>query len=239
MHQWRRSYDHGRACSRVTEQQPGQGDQRLARISHHFLSEEPVQPRPAEHRHTRVITIAALPGRPFPTLALAAIMVRRGIDCTIREAGQSPIQLRPVDAGPAHEHRQQALRLAISHAPDGGSTDHTDMLLLAVPASATGLREGFIRLKRYLGVLHPPRVGVTLLDCDDPERARRHFGQLRQACRRFLATELNSYGAITSGHEAIGDSAELGGIARLLTDDLGLDIPATARTGPATGEGSR
>jgi hypothetical protein len=214
----------------VTEETrtPAQGDRRLASISHHFLSDEPALPHAAGRQRPIVITLAGQRDHPLPALALAEALVHHGICCDIHEPGRTAIRLQPqAEMTTAQQAWPSAVYLAVSDTPDSGIIAGTDTLLLAVPASAVGLRNGFARLKRYLNVMQPSRVGVTLLDCDDADQAGCYFGQLRQACRRFLALELSSYGAINTA----GGPADISGIARLLADDLGL-----MATGPAAAE---
>jgi hypothetical protein len=184
-----------------------------------------------------LITIADQWQRPFPTLALAATLARLGVKCHVQESGQAEIHLRPdhrpepyqMDTDYEHPQRQNSLCLSVSHTPVSFGNANTDTLLITAPASSTGIRDSFARLKHYLSVMQPARVGVTLLDCHDRYHAGRCFTILDQACRRFLTTGISSYGAISSTQEWDRINEELTGIARLLISDHGLSATQTPK----------
>jgi len=213
----------------VSEQQTRhqrQAAQRLASIGHHFLSDTSTTPQPVDLARAVNVMIADMHHGTFPTLALAATMARLGVECHVHEHGQVDIRLRPVPktVEKLQPHsRKSRLHIYISDPADAVSDVNVDTLLLPISACDKGVRDGFMRLKYYLSVMRPERIGLTLMDCADIHRARHFFAVMKQACRDFLATGAYSYGAFATGHAPTG--TELAGIARLLLSDHDLCEP--------------
>lgn len=210
----------------MTEQQArnqGRSNRRLTGISHHFLSDASISSLPVGRAERKTVTIVDQHQGRFPTLALAATVARLGIDCHVHEHGQTAIRLRPVaGAGekPQAHGGNRSLHIHICASADAVSDMGVDTLLFTLPASDKGIRDGFMRLKYFLNVMRPQRIGLTLMDCADMNQARHYYSVMKQACRDFLATRLYSYGALGNGPAPSG--SELAGIARLLLTDHGL-----------------
>jgi len=204
----------------------GRAGQRLASISHHFLSDVSADTLPTGLPQSKSVTIVDQRHGSFPTLALAATVARLGIECHVCEHGQTDIRLRPVAKAKEHLHplsRQNSLHMHISDSADAVSDTAIDTLLFAISASDKSVRDGFMRLKYYLSVMRPSRIGLTLLECPDINLARHYYAVMKQACRDFLSTSIFSYGALSTGPAPT--NTELTGIAQLLLSDLGLCEP--------------
>lgn len=227
MPRWRRSPDG--AGTLVTEQRQrnqGRTAQRLASIGHHFLSDSSAIPQPADPARVVNVTIADLRHDRFPTLALAATVARLGVECHVHEHGQVDIRLRPAPKAVENLQphiRKSRLHIYLSDSADVVGDTSVDTLLFAISACDKGVRDGFMRLKYYLSIMRPDRIGLTLMDCPNIEQARHFFAVMKQACRDFLATGVYSYGALGTGRAPT--NTELAGIARLLLSDHELCEP--------------
>lgn len=209
---------------------PGRAGQRLASIGHHFLSDSPTTPLPAGQGQAVNVTIADLHHSTFPTLALAATVARLGIECHVHENGQVDIRLRPVSKPVENlqpHTRKSRLHIYLNDATDAVCDTNVDTLLFAISACDKGVRDGFMRLKYYLSIMQPDRIGLTLMDCPNIDQARHYYAVMKQACRDFLSCGIYSYGAL--GSSRAPTNTELAGIARLLLSDHDLCEPPPRR----------
>jgi len=210
------------------------GRQRLARISHHFLSEPQVgeshggNSRPvAGESSSLLILIDDSQTSAFPTLQLAAQLAGQGLECAVEQAGQTPVTISARTVTAVRNNASSAvtqladMTLHIHTGHGIGSVPPASPYTLLVPteASSRGIRQSFLQLKEHLQQSIPPLVGITITGTDNPDLARQYFLALQTACQRFLKCDrdwyLRSYGLLYNQHPFPG----LNGIARLLLED--------------------
>jgi hypothetical protein len=207
--------------------------QRLARISHHFLSEP--QPNtnatnPGNKPGSHFFVVADNHTQPFPTIPLAIQLARNGLNCEIHHPGLTSVNIRPqapaqsnTNAGLSNRHiKHISAQIHARHNIDAipGGTPYT--LLLPTEASQQGLRHSFILLKQHLTHTPALHTGITITGTNDPALARSCFSALQQACQRFInpaiSLSLRSYGLLDHSTDYHA-SPELAGIARLIIED--------------------
>jgi len=210
--------------------------QRLARISHHFLSEPPSESgsndkTSTQHRRTDKKTnlyfIDSHSSQDFPTLVLAIQLAHRGINCSINQHGHPNINISPtinLKDRPNKDTNDDtpSVQLYSDHNIDAIPYDQPYTLLLPTQATPSGLQLSFLKLKHHLHTRPPLRTGITITNTADMALAKYYFIALHQAHQQFLshhtAHKLYSYGLIMHpNHQDI--SPEIDGIAQLIIKD--------------------
>lgn len=219
--------------------------ERLARISHHFLSED--EQRGAADAPLFFLAAPSLDaGRHCLTPEhLAGAFARAGRSVAAFDGrGEGPSFLYPPRAPSEHpgtaRHdgrirqllaggRPQAppdIVVTTRMAPIALEAGDFAVTLLAVPPDCEGMRRAFVDLKRLTAGAGPrPNViGVTVCDALDQAQAERCFERFALAAYRFLGLTLPSYGWLPPAHgsAAAGDhagTAHLSDIVDLLLDD--------------------
>ena len=174
--------------------------ERLARIGHHFLSDE------AEEERAYTLSVIGPEG---PARALAPALCRAGVaEVWVREAGDDiqyryqriahgrPSSGRSAGRKPPPIH----LRLcrAASLAPD---TTPERLLLFAGPADHE-LEHCYLLCKRLRPEWRPRLLALTMTACRDPHQAEQAYYRLARTLRRHLDLDLVSYGFLV---EAAGE----------------------------------
>lgn len=201
--------------------------QRLARISHHFLSESQAEEPQNNSRTTapQIFVIADNPSQPFPTATLATQLARHGIHCEIHTPDQEIVRVQSAISTTAtgnfnHRDEPVTVQLISGHPEKTAQDNHT--LILPTPATAEGLRQSYLHIKHHVQQTRPLRIGITLTGTDDRAQAKYCFNALQQACQQLLSHEISqmlcSYGLLKHPqHHSC--SQELSGIARLIIND--------------------
>ena len=215
------------------------GRERLARISHHFLSE----PQTGETQGGNPWPVAGGPPSlllliddsqtsAFPTLQLAAQLAGKGLECTVEQPGQPDVTVRARSdetignnaSSAVTQAADMTLHIHTGHGIGSVAPASPYTLLLPTEASHQGIRQSFLLLKEHSLQSMPPLVGITITGTDNPALARQYFLSLRTACLRFLNHNrdwhLRSYGFLYNQHPFPG----LNGIVRLLLDDCISDL---------------
>jgi hypothetical protein len=208
--------------------------ERLAQISHHFLSEPPVAVDTA-HRPSFMPVLLNDVADVWVAHCIARALTTRKRPSTVvyveREMQQAALDTRAnIDRrglvvpltrrGDWHDHNAAQLRLL--KAVGTQNSQHKfclipisnmqttvlelfDRLLMPVAPGLDGLRSAYIRIKRLSGNA-TPAIGVTIIDCDTEEDARLYFDKLAVAALRFLGQRLMYCGYIPR-YFAHGDGA--------------------------------
>lgn len=206
------------------------GRQRLARISHHFLSEpQAIEPQLTSGSSASLVLLIDDSQTPsFPVLQLAAQLAGHGLECEIEQPGQAMFSIRPQSPAPAgndtstiaKQEPYMTVRIRAGHTADNIPPASSYTLLLPTEASPQGVRQSYFLLKHHMQRSCSPHTGITMTGTDDPALARHYFSALHVACQRFMNCDpdwrLYSYGLLHHHHHP---NPELAGIARLLVDD--------------------
>jgi hypothetical protein len=219
------------------EKPSSRAGQRLARISHHFLSDAQSRTTPGDVTRTSRPAPAADSLSPqrlvighshdpsFPTLTLATLLTQQGLNCEVHQAGQTTINMTaqpPLNANSCNSKSPVTVQIHHAHDMDSIPAGTPYTLLLPTPATAAGLRQSFLQLKHQLHGAVPLRTGITITGTDDQRLAQRCFNHLSQACQKFISQDicarLYSYGLIHH-HNYHQATPELTGIARLIFND--------------------
>lgn len=209
---------------------PVRARQRLARISHHFLSDPPVTEAQTSSNTTtpsHVLVIADKETLPFPSAALAIQLAQLGINCELHHPTRSVVCIQPRESKSAPPASPIKIKLKSCYNADSIENTTTYTLLLPTQATPQGLRHSFMQLKHYMHRGTLENIGITITGADKPRLAALYFAALYQACQRFLSQDvcrkISSYGLL-SHRTAIENSLALNGIAQLIVDDyLALD----------------
>lgn len=210
--------------------------ERLAQISHHFLSEplavvetnrnpsfmpvllNDVADVWVAHCVARALTTRKRPStvvyveREMQQAALDALanIDRRGLVVPLTRRGDwndhNAAQLRLLKAVGAQNSQHRFCLIPISKVQTP-VLDIFDRLLMPVAPRMEALRAAYIRIKQMSGKA-TPMIGVTIMDCDGPDDARLYFDKLAVAALRFLGQRLMYCGYIPR-HYRHGDDAEV------------------------------
>jgi len=214
---------------RAKHAQTRAGQQRLARISHHFLSEsQDIEPQTNDGKSPSMVLLIDDSQAPlFPILQLAAQLAMHGPECEVEQPGQPTINIRAHIPGAGSKDINRAVaqrphmtvRIRSARTTEDIPPASSYTLLLPTEASPQGIRRSFLLLKDHRQRSIQPQAGIIMTGTDDPALARHYFSALQGACQRFLISNtdwrLYSYGLLNSQQPYPG----LAGIARLLADD--------------------
>ncbi|MFQ5509293.1 MAG: hypothetical protein ACE5FN_08145 [Leptospirillia bacterium] len=111
-------------------------------------------------------------------------------------------------------------------------------LLLTVPASRKGVREGYRLVKQVSASGVTGTIGIVVLNATDSDGAQRHFNKLAEGAFRFLGVDLVSYGYVPAPPPAYAPvdllkpgfhddelNSAVAGIAALIIEDLPVAEP--------------
>lgn len=217
--------------------------QRLARISHHFLSEP--EPTPTQEKqldvnnlglntrneNTRsfIFFILEQDEAPFPTLLLATLLAQFGLRCEVHYPEQKTINIQAQISAPlaystaknTSGNNVTTVQLYTGQHTQSLPTKTPYTLILPTQATPQGLRRSFIQLKHHRHQKMLRYTGITMTGTDDPKLAEQYFAALQQSCLRFLEADihqnLRSYGLLHRQQQQF--SPELEGIAQLIFTD--------------------
>lgn len=194
--------------------------QRLAEISHHFLSnvdESAAEKVPAQGPSQYTIGLINHHAS-LPHLRLAEALAQEDLTVSI-EAHDS------VTRAIFHNHNSppliadneslpsQSITLKLYNTTLPSKQDLHNLLLLPAQASKEGLRQAFIHLKK-LGIQHQS-IGATIIDSPDSRTAHHCFNQLARASHDFLNRSICSFSFLSNT-----TNASLAPLVTLIQDDF-------------------
>lgn len=214
--------------------------ERLARISHHFLSDT----EPAATGGTITVRLAVLTVRDTPqTLpvhdlaralalrgrAVSVVDLADGLVSSIRPA-VAPEKLAeqvrpPAGAGasapttPGLDTRCDIDTLMVVAQRPEPQLSGCDSVLLPVPYDPQGMYRAYDGAKRLLGCARPPTLGVTITGATGRAEAEAAFEKFARATMRFLEITPTSYAYLDGAADADQQTAQLSSIAALLLED--------------------
>ncbi len=199
------------------EDTPTAARQRLACISHHFLSEA--------QSPLRLHLLQPARARPYAAdlpLALARALCRAGFAAVTLAGHAGDIQAEcrhpAADAGAGN------LALRTWQPGELPPAEAGHLLLFAEPATE-GLEQAYLLCKRLLARQQPAWLGVTLCHCADLAEAQQAYRRLATAARRFLDAAPASCGYLPTRRDESLWESQLHNVAALLAGDLAQ--PAT------------
>ncbi len=207
---------------------PTAARQRLARISHHFLSEA----RPPRCLHL------LQPDRSRPhagdmPLALARALCRAGFAVVTLAGHAGDIQAECRHPGADPGAGSLALRTWRPGELPPADADH--LLLFAEPTTE-GLEQAYLLCKRLLVRQAPAWLGVTLCHCADLAEAQQAYRRLATAARRFLDAAPASCGYLPTRRDESLWESQLRNVAALLAEDLAPSATPQRQAPPRTAQ---
>lgn len=217
---------------------------RLARISHHFLSES--RSHSAPNAPFMVLPIAASSSqRGFPLEHLCRILGARG--CTVmlveqaaanhdqfrytfHHAGGTAPRLQLVNSERPRLHdwlhgsppwsQPPDMILLPQQEIDRAALPLGNRLLLPVNATPAALRNAYLQIKHMSSHVRPRSIAITVIQARSAAEARRYFSRLAVASLSFLGIKLLSYGhLLTPGTDERAYRDHLHDVADLLLGD--------------------
>ena len=190
---------------------------RLAQISHHFLSEE--EDIRATLGHGMVSWGLVSPSTMNligPWQAIGRALAAQDLPPLVIDSTAIPVTaawiLDIADLGSNHDglavtyrHRLSAtdieprVCLVIAALSKHMVLRTCDGILVPACADPTGLRTAYGALKELSALMPKATVGVVVTDVADEDAARQAFGVLSVACQRFLGIHIGSFGYLSRG----------------------------------------
>lgn len=194
--------------------------QRLADISHHFLSEK--GERPAPWQKTRLIPLLLVCREDdFVAYLLKSALQRLQQNCTVLniENQSSPQPL----STPMSDEKDAAPDICLLPLTSPGSIlaiPH-NKLLMAVPASLPGVRLAYHRLAQLAEQESRLTVNIIMLDARSEAHGERYFSFLSDSAKSLLSLQVKSAGVLfrrqPASDEPYGGTDEI--ISNLLKND--------------------
>ena len=190
---------------------------RLAQISHHFLSEEEDVRATLGHGMVSWGLVSPSTMNLFgPWQAIGRALAARGLPPLVIDTTAIPITaawiLDIADSGSnlgglAATYRDRIsatggephVCLVIAGQPKHTSLRACDGILVPACADPAGLRTAYGILKELSALMPEAKIGVVVTDVSDEDAARRAFGALSAASQRFLGREIGSFGYLSRG----------------------------------------
>jgi hypothetical protein len=233
---------------------------RLAQISHHFLSEEEDIRATLGHGMTSWGLVSPSTMNLFgPWQAIGRALAAQGLPPLVIDTSAIPVTaawiLDIADPGSnlnglAETYRQRVRAMDVEPRVClviAGLSRHTalracDGILVPACADPTGLRAAYGALKELSALVPKATFGVVVTDVADEDAARRAFGVLSVASQRFLGRQIGSFGYLSrdalqtpfEGRRGLASdllSEEAHGIASLIATDSLMLAPRRADDG--------
>jgi len=210
---------------------------RLAQISHHFLSEEEDIRTTPGHRIVSWGLVSPSTMNLFgPWQAIGRALAAQGLAPLVIDTTAIPVTaawiLDIADSGSnldglavTYRHRVSAtgvepgVCLVIANLSKRTALRACDGILVPACADPTGLRAAYGALKELSALMPKVAVGVVVTDVADEDAARRAFGVLSVACQRFLGIQIGSFGYLSRGALQTRFEARRGLASDLLSDE--------------------
>ncbi|HFD91691.1 MAG TPA: hypothetical protein ENJ22_00195 [Gammaproteobacteria bacterium] len=199
----------------------GSARERLAQISHHFLSEEEetVATPPAPSVTSLIISHAPGYESALSPAELAAALCRHGATAVIIAPGASrddvslhvpwhgenrtdamtpPDAFKDLRSLLENDARNSRRFVLSTHRGEDATGVTGSQCLMLVQAHHEGLREGYGRLKALVSKGRPALLGVIVCDAASSKSSRYHYHKLATAAQRFLGIRIISYGALAT-----------------------------------------
>ncbi len=165
----------------------GGARERLARISHHFLSDEEETAPPF-----RLTLLGATPCTALLRPALAQALCRLAVPAVHLPAAEDGV-CATYKRGGTPPAGAVALTLLMRETTDLHSPGHLGRLLLMVGSTPPELAQAYLFCKRLLASGQAGLPGITFTHCPGRRQAEQYFYQLAGAVQRFLGQTLLSY----------------------------------------------
>lgn len=228
----------------MAEKQEQQGllnaRERLARISHHFLSDAPTPITDGSAVLRIAVSVDPDAPRDLPVDDLGRVLGLRGRAVNVIDLATGLMSLvRPVPAsghiaGPRYstdeltdpaaairdlDIREDADLLVVVAQRAEPQLPACDLVLLPVPCDPGGMYRAYCRAKTLLRCTPSRMLGVTITGAADRASAESGFDKFARATLRFLGVKPISYAYLTGAADMDQRIAQLASIAGLLLDD--------------------
>lgn len=208
--------------------------ERLAQISHHFLSDAESRVAGAATAPGMRVAVLDDPDAPgaLPVEGLARILAARGRVVSMFDAAAGLVSvIRSVET-PETPHAPDSAP-SIDAAGGAGNPDTVLVMarhptahlagcatvLLALPCEPAGMCRAYARIKPLMRSPGAPALGVTVTGAADRAAAQACFDKFARAALGFLGVRALSYGYLGAPQDTGLRSAELADIAELLLAD--------------------
>lgn len=228
----------------MAEEQEQQGTlnarERLAQISHHFLSDTEA----AGAGGTIAVRLAVLAVqdslRALPVHGLARALALRGRAVSIVDLTDGLVSLMRPAVAPEHLSEQAQpsagtgasvpaipgldiwcdldTLMVVAQRPEP-QLSGCDSVLLPVPCDPQGMYRAYDGAKRLLSCARPSTLGVTITGATGPAQAEAAFDKFARATMRFLGVTPSSYAYLDGTADADQNAIQLSNIAALLLED--------------------
>ncbi|MFQ5488690.1 MAG: hypothetical protein ACE5ET_09650 [Gammaproteobacteria bacterium] len=161
---------------------------RLAHISHHFLSDKEETAPPF-----RLTLLGATPCTTLLRPALAQALCRLAVPAVHLPAAEDGVCATYKRSHTPPEEAVVALTLLMQETADLPAPDRHGRLLLMVGSTPPELEQAYLFCKQLLASRHALLPGITFTHCPGRQQAEQCFYQLAGAVQRFLGQPLLSY----------------------------------------------
>lgn len=217
--------------------------QRLAQISHHFLSETNDKQPPVNNSLPFLLLIyaeesahpppvsaqyicQALHNKGHPNMLLERMQRDhhpRHIRCSFFQTFDTTAKIlcghtenwHPFGTPTPWKHQPELLITPINTV-DPDLLAIGQRILLPVHASTQGLKQAYLTIKRMSSLIKPRMIAITIHGTHDRQTARTAFRQLAVASLRFLGIKLQSYSCVLEGDSAASAENDIADL--ILTD---------------------
>jgi len=190
---------------------------RLAQISHHFLSEEEdIRTTPGHGMVSWGLVSPSTMNLFGPWQAIGRALATQGVPPLVIDTTAVPVTaawiLDIADSGTnldglavTYRHRvsttdvEPPVCLVIASLSKHTVLRACDGILVPARADPSGLRAAYGTLKELSALVPKATVGVVVTDVADEDAARQAFGVLSVACQRFLGIQIGSFGYLSRG----------------------------------------
>lgn len=180
--------------SKGQKKPPQTARDRLAQISHHFLSDddasveqECVEEESEQFQKNDVYTVALLKTATdddeLPVFLLSQQLAAHGhsaaiLDCATRQLGD----------------KLYDVHFLLVDTPESSCLSSVNKVLVTAPATPEGLKRTYISIKQLASHHNEAQVGVTITGVSDVSSAEYYFNRLATAVHQFLGRNLLNYG---------------------------------------------
>jgi hypothetical protein len=225
----------------VQNKPPQTARDRLAQISHHFLSDDDGNDDAgSDYKESKqapkndVYTLAVLnmenDGEELPVSLLSQQLAARGRSATILDSSAG---MNMASSIRRPDNKSHDVHFLLVDTPESSCLSFANKILLTAPATPEGIQRTYISIKQLAAHHKTVQVGVTITGTSDAIRAEDCFNRLATAVNRFLERDLLSYGYLPapsgiSGQTKVPHTAQMSLtrsgitiIAKLISDEIG------------------
>lgn len=210
---------------------PRTSRQRLADISHHFLSD--ADEHPAPWQKTRLIPLLLIDrADDYVAYLIKAALEQDQHTCSVLNIEN---QTGPFSAPLTNNHPTAPDICLLPFTSPGSilAIPH-EKLLMAVPASLPGVRLAYHQLAQLAAQKNHLTVHIIMLDGRDEQHAQRYFSFLKDNANSLLCQDIASIGALSQRPESTsnGDAATANIVTNILQRSHTGTSTATSADGP-------